>query len=265
MLAKKLWHFFLFLLPLILIAIGIFLNSYAAFEWTQRGNSVSETIPSSPMTEADSITPNSARIPTEKSPTSSSKPSKTALTPNTSIKPSKFGHLPYPEGDSEKMIPIASYGVGKYQRFEELAPDAGLALMKMIYAARHDGIWLVPVSGFRSIANQEKLFERQIQRKGSVRAAAKVSSPPGYSEHHTGYAIDLTDGYLKDNDITLKFAETEAFKWLTRHASEFGFELSFPKQNPQGISYEPWHWRYVGSKEAKKLFSRARALIDSQP
>lgn len=264
MLVKKLWYFFLIATPLILIAIGIFLNSYAAFEWTQRSNFVSENIPSSPIPEVDPVIPNSARTPTEDSPTSSKKPSKTALTPNTSIKPSKFGHLPYPERDSEKMIPIASYGVGKYQRFEELAPDAGLALMKMIYAARHDGIWLVPVSGFRSIDYQEKLFERQIQRKGSVRAAAKVSAPPGYSEHHTGYAIDLTDGYLKNDDITIKFAETETFKWLTHNASEFGFELSFTKQNPQGISYEPWHWRYVGSEEAKKLFSRARALIGNQ-
>ena len=158
------------------------------------------------------------------------------------------------------MMTIASYATGEYQRFESLAPEAGKALMKMIYAAREEGIWIVPVSGFRTIDFQEKLFQRQIQRQGSPEAAAKLTAPPGYSEHHTGFAVDLTDGNSSyKEDITLAFANTPAFKWLTRRAGEFGFELSFPENNPQGVSYEPWHWRFIGSPHADETFANARS------
>ena len=152
------------------------------------------------------------------------------------------------------MLIIASYATGEYQRFERLAPDASLALLKLIYTARDDGVWIVPVSGFRNISDQEKLFNAQIQRRGSPEAAAKLSAPPGYSEHHTGYAIDVTDGRFPKQDITYNFATTDAFKWLTIYAKEFGFEMSFPENNSQGVSYEPWHWRFVGSNEAKEIF-----------
>jgi D-alanyl-D-alanine carboxypeptidase len=152
------------------------------------------------------------------------------------------------------MLIIASYATGEYQRFERLAPDASLALLKLIYTARNDGVWIVPVSGFRNISDQEKLFDAQIQRRGSPEAAAKLSAPPGYSEHHTGYAIDVTDGRFPKQDITYNFATTDAFKWLTIYAKEFGFEMSFPENNSQGVSYEPWHWRFVGSNEAKEIF-----------
>ena len=96
--------------------------------------------------------------------------------------------------------------------------------MKLIYAARDEEVWIVPVSGFRTVTAQEKLFQRQIKKRGSSEAAAKLSAPPGYSEHHTGYAIDLTDGNFPRQDITSQFAETKAFRWLTLHAKEFGFE-----------------------------------------
>ena len=130
---------------------------------------------------------------------------------------------------------------------------------RLAYAAREDRVWIIPVSGFRTIAHQDQLWQSQIQRQGSPEAAAKISAPPGYSEHHTGYALDLTDGNLKArDDITYKFAETDAFKWLTLHAKEFGFELSFPKNNPQGVSYEPWHWRFVGSATAQEIFRVAK-------
>lgn len=167
----------------------------------------------------------------------------------------KLGHFPYAEADNNKLVIIASYAQLEYQRFEKLSPEAALALMKLIYAARDEGVWIVPVSGFRNIADQEKLFERQIEKRGSPKAAAKLSAPPGYSEHHTGYAIDLTDGNFPKRDITFDFAQTDAFKWLELHAKEFGFEMSFPKGNLQGVSYEPWHWRFIGSPIASEIFA----------
>ncbi|MBD2205814.1 M15 family metallopeptidase [Calothrix sp. FACHB-1219] len=153
---------------------------------------------------------------------------------------------------------IGSYATGADQRFESLNTEAVQAFMKMTYAAREVGVWIIPVSGFRTIEQQEKLFQNQIKRRGSEQAAAKISAPPGHSEHHTGFALDLTDGKSPKKDITLAFENTDAYRWLTKHAQEFGFELSFPPNNKQGVSFEPWHWRYVGSANAAAVFANAR-------
>ncbi|WP_323225633.1 M15 family metallopeptidase [Spirulina sp. 06S082] len=165
-------------------------------------------------------------------------------------------HFLYSEAPENRLILINSYAKEPYQRFEFLHEDAGKSLMKMIYSARDEGVWIVPVSGFRTIEKQEKLFNNQVQRYGSPEAAARVSAPPGYSEHHTGYAIDLADGNVPKQDITQEFVNTKAYEWLTTNAKEFGFELSFPLNNSQGVNFEPWHWRFTGSKEAKEIFSR---------
>lgn len=186
---------------------------------------------------------------------------KLQLTNNGNIKP-KLGHFPYVEADINSLIIIGSYAKLEDQRFERLAQETALALMKMTSAARDEGIWIIPVSGFRDIVAQDKLFNKQIEKRGSVEAAAKLSAPPGYSEHHTGYALDLADGHTPKKDITYEFAKTPAFQWLKRHANEYGFELSFPENNSQGVSYEPWHWRFIGSSQAQEIFKRVHSSIN---
>lgn len=171
-----------------------------------------------------------------------------------------YGHLSYPQVDPNRMMVVASYATGEYQRFEYLDPEAGKALMKLIYAARNEGVWIIPVSGFRTIERQQKLFQDQIKRRGSAEAAAKVSAPAGYSEHHTGFAVDLADGRFPKQDVTYQFENTDAYHWLTVHAKDFGFEMSFTPNNSQGISYEPWHWRYVGSTRAAATFANVKQL-----
>ncbi|NER00518.1 MAG: M15 family metallopeptidase [Cyanothece sp. SIO2G6] len=171
---------------------------------------------------------------------------------------SRYGHLRYAEADPESLTVIGSFGVGQYQRYESLAPDAALALMNMIYAARDQGVWIVPASAYRTIDRQRGLFDNQVKRKGSPEAAAKSSAPPGFSEHHTGYAVDLVDGHNKDADINQQFSNTQAFEWLTQNAGKYGYELSFPQNNEQGVNYEPWHWRFIGSEEALATFRQAR-------
>ncbi|MBD2616315.1 M15 family metallopeptidase [Nostoc punctiforme FACHB-252] len=245
-------------LSIILIVVGIIINGYAIIRFLGISNDSSnptiskqQTIIPSPSTILP-IFPQSTVIPSPNSINSN-------LTE--SLNKQKFGHFRYLEGNPQQMIVIASYAQGEYQRFERLAPESALALMKLIYAARENGVWIIPVSGFRTIADQEKLFRNQIQRQTSPEAAAKISAPPGYSEHHTGYALDLTDGkMIPKDDITYKFTETEAFKWLKLNAEKFGFELSFPENNPQGVSYEPWHWRFIGSPTAKEIFRPTRKL-----
>jgi len=189
------------------------------------------------------------------------------VTKNIAIAPQKlldnrvsFGHLPYAQSEPNLMMLIGSYATGGEQRFEFLHPEAGKALMKMIYAAREEGVWIVPVSGFRTLEQQQKLFQDQIKRRGSPQEAAKVSAPPGHSEHHTGFAVDLADGKFPKQDVTYVFEQTDTYRWLTRRAREFGFEMSFTANNSQGVSFEPWHWRYVASPDAAAIFANTRKL-----
>ncbi|MDV2998286.1 MAG: putative carboxypeptidase YodJ [Chroococcidiopsis sp. SAG 2025] len=126
--------------------------------------------------------------------------------------------------------------------------------------SKRSGIELVLISGFRSITAQNKLFLKQINRKGNKELAAKLSAPPGYSEHHTGYGLDIGEGKDIDTYTKFEFDRTQAYFWLTKNAHKYGFELSFPKNNLQGVSYEPWHWRYINSPIASKVFENARNL-----
>ena len=94
---------------------------------------------------------------------------------------------------------------------------------------------------------------------------ARVSAPPGHSEHATGYAVDFADGWNRECDFETCFGKTEAGLWLAEHAPTFGFELSFPEDNAQGVSFEPWHWRFVGTPEARQLFQAARQRYPAFP
>jgi zinc D-Ala-D-Ala carboxypeptidase len=174
-----------------------------------------------------------------------------------------FGHLPYEEGDRSRLVDAGRFVRGTYERSEVLDFEANEAFQQMVAAAKAEGISLMPISGFRTIADQKVLYEKQIARKGSEEAAAKWSAPPGYSEHHTGYALDIGDAN-SDTDIKMTFQDTDAYRWLVVNANNFGFQQSFPLNNHQGVSFEPWHWRYVGSPRASAIFAAARGSVDLQ-
>ncbi|WAS06085.1 M15 family metallopeptidase [Gloeomargaritales cyanobacterium VI4D9] len=165
-----------------------------------------------------------------------------------------LGHLPYPEAPAQDLQAVTADGRVKLHR------DAAQAFLAMQSAARAEGVILVPLSGFRSRQQQEELFYGvKAERGQQVAERAKVSAPPGYSEHHTGYALDVGDGQQPGTHLHESFEQTAAFAWLQKRAAQFHFELSFPRHNPQGISYEPWHWRFVGTPASLELFYRARA------
>jgi zinc D-Ala-D-Ala carboxypeptidase len=165
-----------------------------------------------------------------------------------------YGHMAYAEAASDSLV-----DVGQYQgRSEYLQSEAAVAFMQMVQAASQAGIQLVPISGFRDTALQSQLFEAQVARRGSEVEAARISAPPGHSEHHTGYAIDIGDGAYPETDTEVSFEQTPAYAWLRQNASQFGFELSFPAGNAQGVSYEPWHWRFVASPQSNQTFAEAR-------
>ncbi|MEB3159513.1 MAG: M15 family metallopeptidase [Synechococcus sp.] len=162
-----------------------------------------------------------------------------------------LGHFPYPEAPAADLI---SVGPGL-----ELRSEASRAFQAMQRAAAADGVDLRLLSGFRSLALQKQLFfDVKADRNQDALTRARVSAPPGFSEHSTGYAVDLGDGRLPATNLSVDFENTAAFRWLRSHANRFHFTLSFPRGNGQGVSYEPWHWRFEGSTEALRLFEPAQ-------
>ena len=157
-----------------------------------------------------------------------------------------LGHLPYKEISKEKLVLI--------EPNIEVHIDMQDSLLKMREEARNDGIYLVFLSGYRSINLQNEIFySLKSIRNQEAFERARVSAPPGYSEHSTGFAIDIGDATQRETDFQTEFENTNAFKWLLKNAAKFHFKLSFNKNNKY-IDYEPWHWRYEGSIEALKVF-----------
>ncbi len=160
-----------------------------------------------------------------------------------------LGHLPYAEITKEKLVLI--------EPNIEVHIDMRDSLLKMREEAKKDGIYLVFLSGYRSINLQNNIFySLKSIRNQEAAERARVSAPPGYSEHSTGFAIDIGDATQRETDFETDFENTDAFRWLIKNAAKFHFKLSFNKDNKY-IDYEPWHWRYEGSIEALKVFESA--------
>jgi D-alanyl-D-alanine carboxypeptidase len=129
-----------------------------------------------------------------------------------------------------------------FNRPQQLTPEAAAAWRDMKAQAQKDGIVLSVVSAFRSVAKQADIIQRKINAGQSVRDILNVSAAPGYSEHHTGRAIDITTHDCEP--LSESFDATAAFQWLQKNVHDYSFTLSYPKDNTQGIAYEPWHWAY---------------------
>jgi D-alanyl-D-alanine carboxypeptidase len=164
-----------------------------------------------------------------------------------------LGHLPYNEIPKEKLVLI--------EPNIEVHIDMHDSLLKMREEAKKDGIYLVFLSGYRSIDLQKDIFySLKSIRNQEAAERARVSAPPGYSEHSTGFAIDIGDATQRETDFETEFENTKAFKWLIKNAAKFHFKLSFNKDNKY-IDYEPWHWRYEGSIEALKIFESSNRKL----
>ncbi len=167
-----------------------------------------------------------------------------------------FNHYNY---QSNGDIPLEKFsGV-------RLRPPAAAAFQRMAADALAVGVKLVPISGYRSLGHQRLLFFKGAEKRElSFEKRARTSAPPGYSEHHTGYALDIDDG--EDSRIFRQsFVETAAGQWLLENAPSYCFELSFPAHGRQDLAYEPWHWRFVGTKHAAETFRAARMHDPADP
>ena len=144
------------------------------------------------------------------------------------------------------------------------------AFLEMQKAAAADGVTVWMQSGYRSVKYQTGLYERKTKYytdQGYDTATAKemaaaVVNPPGYSEHNCGLAADLNSP--EHTGLDEGFENTTAFRWLCEHAVEYGFILRYPKgaEDKTEITYEPWHWRYVGRENAAKISASGLCFED---
>lgn len=153
--------------------------------------------------------------------------------------PADYGQdrsLPYyPE--ATRLVDVGPNLVGRMQR---LTPDTAARWQQMVEAASGDGIRLLIVSGFRSFDYQAQLIRNKLEAGQSIGAILEVNAAPGFSQHHTGAAVDVaTPG---SRPLTEEFEESDAFTWLQENAGEYGFSMSYPRENSYGFVYEPWHW-----------------------
>jgi zinc D-Ala-D-Ala carboxypeptidase len=140
----------------------------------------------------------------------------------------------------EEAQDLRSVGCDSSDREALLAPAAADAWLAMQRAAAEDQLPLVLVSAFRSISRQRELLEAKLASGLPWDEILSVAAYPGFSEHHTGRALDL--GAPDSADLTEGFETTPQFAWLSRNAHRFGFALSYPRGNAFDIAYEPWHW-----------------------
>ena len=166
-----------------------------------------------------------------------------------------LGHLPYKEISKEKLVLIETN--------IEVHKDMSESLLQMKEDAKNDGIFLVFLSGYRSINLQNDIFYTLKSKRNQIASErARVSAPPGYSEHSTGFAIDIGDANKRDTDFEVEFENTDTFRWLKNNAAKYHFKLSFNKNN-KNVDYEPWHWRYEGSIEALRVFEASNRTINN--
>ena len=135
---------------------------------------------------------------------------------------------------------LVSVGLDIYGRDRQLTPYAAGRWAELRTAAHRDGITLRLVSAFRSLQYQREIFERKLAAGESLEQILKVNAAPGYSEHHTGRAVDLTTPECPP--LSEQFEVTVAFDWLVRHAHRFDFAMTYPRGSRFGVAYEPWHW-----------------------
>lgn len=141
--------------------------------------------------------------------------------------------------EPENIVPISNWYAFEGHSCDSTVYDA---YKKMWTKAKEDGVLLLVNSSYRTNEEQEKEYKSH---------GDDYASRPGFSEHQTGYALDIVTYGVSGNS----FEDTDEFKWLDENAYKYGFILRYPKnkENITGYSYESWHYRYVGVELAKKV------------
>lgn len=145
----------------------------------------------------------------------------------------------FPEATRLKLAEVGADG-----RRHLLEPRTAAAWIDMKQVAAAKGVTLYIVSAFRSFERQAEIIQRKREAGRQLNEIFSLSAPPGFSEHHSGRALDI--GTLDCKPLSLEFSDSAAYEWLRERAGKFGFNLSYPAGNSFGYEYEPWHWCYRG-------------------
>ena len=143
-------------------------------------------------------------------------------------------------GSTEILVANKTYELSADYNPGGLTSDTKTAFNKLVSAASADGHTITNISGFRSYATQQRVYNNWVNTYGTA-GADRISARPGHSEHQSGMAIDV-------NSLDESFGQTATGKWLAANAHKYGFIIRYPqgKEHITGYSYEPWHIRYVG-------------------
>ncbi len=139
--------------------------------------------------------------------------------------------------EAQALVEVGPNLVGRMQR---LTPRAAGRWHDMVKAAHDEDVQLLIVSGFRTHEYQAELIRKKLGSGQTIDEILCVNAAPGFSQHHTGEAVDIaTPG---SRPLTEDFETSEAYRWLEKHAARYGFSMTYPRDNPWGFVHEPWHW-----------------------
>jgi zinc D-Ala-D-Ala carboxypeptidase len=163
-----------------------------------------------------------------------------------------------PDYVPKDLVPLRDYGVPTLGS-EVLRREAAEHLGRLVQDAEVDAEKLAVASGYRSYEEQRHSYESLTGVLGAD--AGKLSAAPGHSQHQLGTAVDFTNaaaGYK----LVVTFARTSAYRWLGHHAWEYGFVLAYPRGKGErtGYRWEPWHYRYVGVRDAQRIEHSGQSL-----
>lgn len=157
----------------------------------------------------------------------------------------KYRELPEDYEPEDLTTIDAAYASDNNQRATKVVVDA---FMEMAKDAEQQNLHMIANSSYRSYQEQKEIYDLYERQYGG-QYARDYAALPGFSEHQTGYVIDIAN---KDHEI---FDGTGEFQWLKKNAYKYGFILRYPmdKEDITGYAYESWHYRYVGKELAKKV------------
>jgi D-alanyl-D-alanine carboxypeptidase len=156
------------------------------------------------------------------------------------------------------LVPLRDYKVPTLGS-EALRREAAEHLVRLVEAAAADGEELVVASAYRSYHEQRLSHERLRSVLGA--GAGRMSATPGHSQHQLGTAVDFTNA-AASYQLGVPFARTSAYWWLEHNTWKYGFVLAYPRgaKEQTGYQWEPWHYRYVGVQDARRLEDSGQSL-----
>ena len=155
-------------------------------------------------------------------------------------------HFVLPEGYEPKELVTLKDGY-------KATKNTVAAFKEMEKAANADGVELDICSAYRSYDTQKSLYDSSLSAYGADFTYTRTAYP-GRSEHHTGWAVDITSASM-GYGLSQDFINYPEGQWINEHCSEYGFIIRYPegKTHITGYDYEPWHLRYVGVDTAKEI------------